>query len=247
MTTTNTPTTNTTTNHTDTIGTTNVTKGTAVPVNTNTTNHTMAPEAPQQMRSTQVTAADENNSKLLKGIILGGMIGGALTLLDSTTRNQVKGKAVGLKDCSKDMFVQVKENPGEVKDQMVSQFKSAADTLKQAISDAQNLYERVNEDIFGKVNKVMDASNEAMSAASGVKSELADIGLKVKEAGSELTDTVNLDKMSSATSDTDTNTGSNTESNTVSDTRSSRTGTAYSSTSNSESFKKETVSNTNTK
>ncbi|WP_204524873.1 hypothetical protein [Priestia abyssalis] len=240
MTTSNTTTTTTTTNHTDTIGTTNVTKGTAVPVNTNTINHTTAPEAPQQMRSTQVTAADENNSKLLKGIILGGMIGGALTLLDSATRNQVKGKAVNLKDCSKDMFVQVKENPGEVKDQMVSQFKSAADTLKQAISDAQNLYERVNEDIFGKVNKVMDASNEAMSAASGMKSELADIGSKVKEAGTELTDTVNLDKISSATSDTDTSTDSNTDSNP----KSSRTGTAYSSTSNSGSSKKETVSST---
>lgn len=239
MTTSNT-TTNMTTNHKDTIGTTNVTKGTAVPVNTNTVNDTTAPEATQQMRSAQVTAADEHNSKLLKGIILGGMIGGALTLLDSATRNQVKGKAVNLKDCSKDMFVQVKENPGEVKDQMVSQFKSAAETLKQAINDAQHLYERVNEDIFGKVNKVMDASTEAMSAASGVKSELADIGLKVKEAGSELTDTVNVDNMNSAASDTDMSKDSSTDDNG----KSSRTGTVYSSTSNSESSKKETVSST---
>lgn len=225
----------TTTNTIDTFGTTNTTKGTAVPINTTTTESTTTPtETTAQPTRTQVSTVDENNSKLLKGIILGGMIGGALTLLDSATRNQVKEKAVGLKDCSKDMFTQVKENPSEVKDQMVSQFKSAADTLKQAISDAQSLYERVNEDIFGKVNKVMDVSNEAMSAASDVKSELADIGSKVKEAGSELTDTVNVNKMSAA-SDTsaDSNTGSNS--------KSSRIGTAYSS---MEKSQKETVSST---
>jgi gas vesicle protein len=198
----------------DTFGTTNTTKGTAVPINVNSSANTAAPGAVQQTRSPQVMTADENNSKLLKGILIGGVIGGVFALLDSATRNQVKGRAVDLKDSSKDIWMQVKENPGEVKDQMVTQFKSAADTLKQAITDAQNLYERVNEDVFGKVNKVMDVSSEAVSAAGEVKGELADIGSKVKEAGSELADTVNLDKSNDL------------EENNESASKSSRTGTA---------------------
>ncbi|MFC3883984.1 hypothetical protein ACFOU2_10985 [Bacillus songklensis] len=186
------------TNTPDTFGTTNAAKGTAVPVNTAASTNTTAPtrsasstdNAPSTYTTTQATMPDEKNSKLVKGIIIGGIIGGALSLLDSTTRTQMKDKAVDLKDSSKEIFMNVKENPGEVKDQMVSQFKNAADMLKQAINDAQNLYERVNEEVFGKVNKVMDVSGEAMSAASEMKSDLTDIGSKVKEAGSELTGTV---------------------------------------------------------
>ncbi|HDB5314953.1 TPA: hypothetical protein O6X01_002925, partial [Staphylococcus aureus] len=66
-----------------------------------------------------------DNSKLLKGIVLGGIVGGALALLDTSTRNKVMGTATDLKDSSMKMFNEVKENPGEAKDNMISQFKSA--------------------------------------------------------------------------------------------------------------------------
>ncbi|CAH0347233.1 YtxH domain-containing protein [Bacillus sp. CECT 9360] len=137
---------------------------------------------------TQMMENTENNSKLLKGIILGGIIGGALTLLDSSTRNKVKTTAVDLKDSSVDMFSQVKENPGEMKDQMVQRFKNASDTLKEAISEAQNLYQTVNEDVFGKVNEVKGISTEALNTAKEATGELKEISSKVAEAGSKLTD-----------------------------------------------------------
>ncbi|MRX71929.1 hypothetical protein GJU40_07050 [Bacillus lacus] len=134
--------------------------------------------------------SDEKNSKLMKGIIIGGIVGGVISLLDSQTRNSVKTTAVDIKDSSMNMISQVKENPGEVKNQMIDQFKSAAGTLKDAINDAQQLYERVNQDIFGKVNDVMEISTDTLSTVKDAQAEITSIGSKVAEAGSELADTV---------------------------------------------------------
>lgn len=143
----------------------------------------------QTMADTQTMSDTEKNSKLLKGIILGGIIGGAITLLDSSTRNKVKTTAVDLKDSSMDMFSQVKENPTEVKDQMMQRFKDASNTLKEAISEAQHLYQIVNEDVFGKVNEVKGISSDALSTAKEATGELKEISSKVAEAGSKLMDT----------------------------------------------------------
>lgn len=76
---------------------------------------------------TQTTIETQTNSKLLKGILIGGLVGGALTLLDSNTRNKVKRSAILLKDNSMNMIEQVKENPGEMKEQMVSGVKGNGD------------------------------------------------------------------------------------------------------------------------
>ncbi|WP_409273660.1 hypothetical protein V1499_02935 [Neobacillus sp. SCS-31] len=128
----------------------------------------------------------EKNSKLLKGIVIGGVIGGILTLLDSSTRNSLKETAVDLKNTSKNMFTEVKQNPTEVKDQMVSQFQQASNVLKEAIADAQKLYDRLNNDLFGKVSEVKDISKDALGTVMGFKGEVKEIGSKVAEAGSEL-------------------------------------------------------------
>lgn len=159
----------------------------------------------QTMVDTRTISDTEKNSKLLKGIILGGIIGGAITLLDSSTRNKVKTTAVDLKDSSMDMFSQVKENPGEVKEQMMQRFKEASNTLKEAISEAQNLYQIVNEDVFGKVNEVKGISSDALNTAKEATGELKEIGSKVAEAGSKLTDT-------SSSNTTSQNTGTNSSS-----------------------------------
>ena len=128
----------------------------------------------------------EKNSKLLKGVVIGGLVGGVISLLDSSTRSTVKETALGLKSTSKNILNEVKENPGEVKEQMVSQFKEASNILKDAITDAQSLYERLNNDIFGKMGDVKEITNSAMSTAKDVTGDLKQIGTKVADAGSEL-------------------------------------------------------------
>ncbi|MGG4264218.1 YtxH domain-containing protein [Peribacillus simplex] len=134
---------------------------------------------------TQTTIENQTNSKLLKGILIGGLVGGALTLLDSNTRNKIKRSAVLLKDNSMNMIEQVKENPGEVKEQMVSGVKGATETIKEAFNDVETLYETVNEDVVGKVSEVKDTAKDATN-------ELKDISSKVTDAGKQLKETPSL-------------------------------------------------------
>ncbi|USK31739.1 YtxH domain-containing protein [Bacillus sp. F19] len=159
--------------------------------NTNQNNTLGSEPAPTEISKTEISIAkkgkDKNNSKLVKGILAGAVVGGLVTLFDRKTRNQVKDSAVNLKDSSLDVFTQVKENPGEVKNQMVSQFKSAADSLKDAINEAKKLYDRLNEDVMDNVNDAVQISNDTLSTAKDAQKDLASIGSKVKEAGSELT------------------------------------------------------------
>ncbi|RDU36078.1 hypothetical protein DRW41_15960 [Neobacillus piezotolerans] len=150
---------------------------------------------------------NEKNSKLLKGIVIGGVIGGVLTLLDSSTRNSLKDTAVDLKNTSKNMFTEVKQNPTEVKDQMVSQFQQASNVLKEAIADAQQLYDRLNNDLFGKVTEVKDISKDALDTVMGFKGEVKQIGSKVAEAGSELKAAAPTGSGTSSTTDSTMNSG----------------------------------------
>ncbi|MFD6207751.1 YtxH domain-containing protein [Peribacillus sp. NPDC060253] len=138
---------------------------------------------------TQSTIETQRNSKLLKGILIGGLVGGALTLLDSNTRNKVKRSAVLLKDNSMNMIEQVKENPGEMKEQMVSGVKGATETIKEAINDVGTLYETVNEDVVGKVSEVKDISTNALGTAKEATNEIKDISSKVVVAGKQLKET----------------------------------------------------------
>lgn len=128
------------------------------------------------------------NSKLLKGIVIGGLVGGALALIDYNTRTKVKNTAVGLKDSSSKMITEVKQNPGDVKDQMISQFKTASNTLKEAITDAQQLYERLNKDVFGNINTLKEISNDVFATTKEARGDLNNITSKLKDAGTEMTE-----------------------------------------------------------
>lgn len=132
------------------------------------------------------TTENDNNGKLLRGMIIGAVIGGALSMLDSTTRNKVTETTKNMKDSTMDMYSQVKNNPSEVKDDLQERLKSASSVLKEAISDAQNLYEKVNENIILPVTMVKDESSEILSHAKEATTDLKDIGGKVKEAGEEV-------------------------------------------------------------
>ncbi len=126
------------------------------------------------------------SSKLVKGVVVGAVVGGCITLLDSKTRSSVKRRAVTLKDSSTNMINQVKENPQETKEKMVQQMKNASNLLKDAINDAKHLYERVNEDFFKQAEDVKSVTHDAKSTVEDAKSDLQQIGEKVKDATSEI-------------------------------------------------------------
>ena len=104
---------------------------------------------------------------------------------------------------------EVRNNPSDVKEQMMSSFKEASNVLKEAISDAQNLYQRLNEDVFSKVGDAKSLSNEAMNTVTEAKGELKEIGSKVKEAGTEAMDNPVVNSVAGSTSGSSSSSNSN--------------------------------------
>ena len=128
------------------------------------------------------TNESEKNGKILKCMMLGAVIGGALAMLDSNTRNKVTATTKNMKDSTMDMYSQVKNNPTDVKNELQERMKSASSVLKEAISDAQNLYEKINENIIVPASIVKEESSEILSSAKEATTDLKDLGGKVKEA-----------------------------------------------------------------
>lgn len=131
---------------------------------------------------------EEKNGKLLKGLVVGAVIGAAIAMLDSNTRNKVTSTTKNVKDSTLDMYSQVRNNPIEVKNDLQERLKSASAVLKDAINDAQTLYEKINENILGPVNQVKENSTEIFSSAKEITSDIKEISGKVKEAGEEVVD-----------------------------------------------------------
>lgn len=132
--------------------------------------------------------ASGSSNKLMKGVLIGATIGGVLAMLDSNTRSKVKDTAVTVKDSSMNVISEVKNNPTDVKDQMMNSFKEASNILKEAISDAQTLYQRLNEDVFAKMGDVKSMSSDALNTVVDAKGDLMEVGAKVKEAGASAMD-----------------------------------------------------------
>ncbi|KMM36104.1 YtxH domain-containing protein [Guptibacillus hwajinpoensis] len=135
---------------------------------------------------TTTTVNEEKNGKLVKGILVGAIVGGAVAMLDSTTRNKVRSTAGNVKSSSQGFYTRVKENPSEVKDDWMDRIQSASTVLKEAMNDAQSLYEKVNDEVVDQVNQVKEDSTEVLSTAKEAGEDLKDIGSKVKDAGQEV-------------------------------------------------------------
>ncbi|WP_181954881.1 YtxH domain-containing protein [Pseudalkalibacillus caeni] len=145
-------------------------------------------------------ATKEKNSKFMTGMLIGAVVGGAAAMFDKTTRQKIMNRAGTAKDKSVDMFQQVKEDPKGTKDELMDRMKSAQSTLKEAMTDAQNVYDKVStdmkdqfEDVKEQVTEmkdqateVKDESKDILSTAKDAKDDLKGVGDKVKEAGEEV-------------------------------------------------------------
>lgn len=143
----------------------------------------------------------EKNGKLLKGMVVGAVVGGALAMLDKTTRKRVASNTSTMKDSTMGMVAKVKEDPSGVMNDWQDRLKTASTVLKEAINDAQSLYEKVNDDVIDQVNQVKDNSSELIATTKEAAEELKDIGGKVREAGEEVTEGSSPDSPSSASHD----------------------------------------------
>ncbi|WP_100330014.1 YtxH domain-containing protein [Bacillus xiapuensis] len=131
-------------------------------------------------------AHDQNQSKLMKGVIIGAAVGGALALLDSSTRSKVTETTKEMKDSTIHVVNRVKEDPSAVKNEWQERLQNAAAVLKEAIQDAQHLYKKVNRNVVGQVSQVTKESSEIVETAEEAAKELKGITSQVRKAGEEV-------------------------------------------------------------
>jgi gas vesicle protein len=171
------------------------------------------PNNTQTSNTTNTTAMNgicgEKNGKLLKGMVVGAVVGGALAMLDKTTRKRVSSRTSNVKDSTMGMVAKVRENPSGVMNDWQDRLKTASTVLKDAITDAQSLYEKVNDDVIDQVNQVKEDSSEIIATTKEAGKELKDIGGKVREAGEEVTGDTTSSVNSSQTSTSSTATYDN--------------------------------------
>ncbi|WP_100372154.1 hypothetical protein [Bacillus sp. FJAT-45037] len=147
-------------------------------------------EQPKGYRTTQTqvgTTGNEKSGSLMKGIVIGAAVGAAVAMLDPKTRNRVTTATSDMKDQTMDMYTKVRENPEEVKTDIQARVQSASAVLKEAITEAKDLYERINGDLKEQVNDVKEDSMDLVNQAQEVKEDMKNIGAKVAEAKEEAT------------------------------------------------------------
>ena len=115
------------------------------------------------------TRTRSRSGKLMKGIMLGAAVGGAIAMLDSGTRRRVATKTTSWKDSTMGMVDRVREDPSGVMNDWQGRLKSASAVLKDAINDAQSLYERVSDDI---IEPVKEQSSELIASTKDAADDL---------------------------------------------------------------------------
>ncbi|WP_347552499.1 YtxH domain-containing protein [Pseudalkalibacillus hwajinpoensis] len=121
------------------------------------------------------TYQSRNQNKLFKAVLIGGLAGALISLLDSGTRSSIKSGSKRAGTILRD----VKNNPSYY-----------TDKWKQTVDDASELMKEVQDDISTlseKFSGLKDSSVEAFNLVKETQHDLKEIGSRVVEAGEELT------------------------------------------------------------
>ncbi len=144
-------------------------------------------------RNQEVEPRNQDRNLFFKGVIVGGIIGGALSLRDYRTRMKVMDTAASMKETTVELISQVKENPKDKKEELVQRFNSASTSLKEAIQEAQSIYNLVDDQLLGITKGKKSVANNIANAANLVdvaveaKEKAKETVTKVSEAGKSLT------------------------------------------------------------
>ncbi|MFE8701477.1 hypothetical protein ACFYKX_12810 [Cytobacillus sp. FJAT-54145] len=83
------------------------------------------------------TRVQENNH-FLKGLIVGGIIGGSILLMDKRYRSKLTKSAKELTKVTKEKVQDISSNQDDIKKQAVEQFKIASSKLQEVIQETKN-------------------------------------------------------------------------------------------------------------
>lgn len=121
---------------------------------------------------------EKNESKLVRGLLIGAAVGIAVAMLDRSTRQSVKRKTLDMKDQTVTIAKNVKDNPKTIAGGVKETFQSASSAVSDVMDDIKQLMSTMEE--------VRNTSMEAMEQVRGASSELVKIGSKLKDAGHDV-------------------------------------------------------------
>ncbi|KNH33451.1 hypothetical protein SZL87_08985 [Exiguobacterium indicum] len=128
---------------------------------------------------------------LVTGMLLGALVGGLLTLLSSSSRQNTKQSLRGAKDSVSTLASSIKEDPSGKASQVINQVKSASSIIQEVASDVQNVYDKVNtelETVKSDASTVKETVNETkgdLNAISNKVVEAKDVALGKEEPPAE--------------------------------------------------------------
>ncbi|WP_051353340.1 hypothetical protein [Thalassobacillus devorans] len=140
----------------------------------------------QQTQTQAQNTPEQKSSKLVKAMVIGAVAGGALAMIDSTTRKKVLDNTNQAKETISQFAADVKENPSGTKDDLMERIQDTSAVLREAVASLRNIYEKANEDILDKVTDVQDDAKEAIAATKEAGEELQEAGDKIKQAKDEM-------------------------------------------------------------
>ncbi|WP_270182656.1 YtxH domain-containing protein [Alkalihalobacillus sp. CinArs1] len=121
------------------------------------------------------TYQKKSENKLFKAVLIGGLAGALISLLDRGTRQSIKegSKRTG------EVLREVKNNPSYY-----------SNKVRQTVEDAGDLMKEVQDDITTlskKFSGLKESSVEALNIVKETQKDIKEIGSRVVEAGEELT------------------------------------------------------------
>ncbi|SDN31538.1 hypothetical protein SAMN04488137_4061 [Fictibacillus solisalsi] len=120
----------------------------------------------------------KNDSKLLKGILIGAAVGAAVAMLDRSTRQSMKQRSIGVKDTTMNLARTVKDDPQSLTSGMKETFQSASTAVNDVVEDVKHL--------MSTVDSVKNTGMQAVEQVKGAGNEVAKIGSKLKDAGQDV-------------------------------------------------------------
>lgn len=125
-------------------------------------------------------AEHEKNGKMLRNIVIGGLIGAAWSLRDSGTRRQVRGKLEKWSESSRNAWHTLKKDPAA--------FGAA---VRDWIEQVREVTEEINDDVkevIRQLDELKKSSEKTVQSAKKAKAELKEIGGRLKEPADRLTE-----------------------------------------------------------
>ncbi|TLS35739.1 YtxH domain-containing protein [Pseudalkalibacillus caeni] len=117
---------------------------------------------------------EKSDSKLLRGILIGGAVGAIISLFDKGTRKNLKYRS----EQAKELYHDFREDPSRYTEQWKKTYQEASSIVKEVQEDMKA--------ISSTFNEVKESSNSALRLVKETQKDVKDIGSKVKEAGEEL-------------------------------------------------------------